>query len=272
MVILGWPALAHPVALQDSQHRSQLLPLSGEATGMSRLPRRHEFLFAPRDYLHDPAVLAMSLAARGAYSTLLFSLWEQPEPGVTPANRRSLAALARATMEEWVAVEVEVAAAFDTQSREGCWVQKRMVAEHRRQDAFYAQQSRAGKLGRDKQLMGLAQGSPSRPPAQSPGSPGSPGASGEAEEEARTGSKNGGGVSAACLGRLRVRFPSLDLPVIEAKMLAYHTRNPYKSLDLAMINWCKQAEKRGIDQLAANGFDPMAWAREEDAREAPRPD
>lgn len=54
-------------------------------------------------------------------------------------------------------------------------------------------------------------------------------------------------VTAACLGRLRARFPALDIEVIEAKMLAHHETHPYKSLDRALIGWCKIAEERGMD-------------------------
>jgi hypothetical protein len=64
-----------------------------------------------------------------------------------------------------------------------------------------------------------------------------------------------GGVTAACLARLRSRFPKLDLPVIEAKMLAEHTLHPFRSLDRAMVGWCKAAERRGIDLLAISDED-----------------
>lgn len=83
------------------------------------------------EYLNDPAVLNMSLKARGAYSTLLFSLWRQTEPGVAPVSETALATLARATPEEWAEVRDQVSTAF-TRNSSGAWVQKRMVTEFRR--------------------------------------------------------------------------------------------------------------------------------------------
>ncbi|MGQ0721006.1 MAG: hypothetical protein ACT4PE_05460 [Candidatus Eiseniibacteriota bacterium] len=112
-----------------------------------RMPRRHDFFFSPRDYLNDPAVLSMSLLARGAYSTLLFALWDLPEPGVAPASPRALMSLARATPEEWGQVEGEVKGAFDTLSREGCWVQRRMVREHARQVKYFEDAKKLGRAG-----------------------------------------------------------------------------------------------------------------------------
>ena len=134
-----------------------------------RKPRRHEFLFCPRDYLFDPAVVRMSLQARGAYSTLLFELWDQPEPGVVVSDHGVLAAMARATTDEWDLVKHQVQAAFDADSRPGFWVQKRMVAEHERQDEWVAEMRRRGHLGAEKRWHPL--GRAMAPPRQPHGTP-----------------------------------------------------------------------------------------------------
>jgi uncharacterized protein YdaU (DUF1376 family) len=91
------------------------------------------------------------------------------------------------------------------------------------------------------------------------------------QKEEEEPSKNGG-VTAACLARLRSRFPNLDLPVIEAKMLAAHAQHAYRSLDRAMVNWCKKAENEGWDAARTDArISPEEWARQEEAREAKRP-
>lgn len=154
---------------------------------MARRPRRHDFFFSPRDYLNDPCVLRMTLLERGAYSTLLFALWDQPEPGVAMADQCLLAGLARAAPDEWDMVEDAVSRCFDLDTRPGYWVQKRMVAEHKRQDAYYALKSRLGKSGAAKRWDGRAMAEPSLPQWQSdsasPASPALP-----AKEETKTSS------------------------------------------------------------------------------------
>ena len=37
--------------------------------------------------------------------------------------------------------------------------------------------------------------------------------------------------------------------------MAYHEQNPFKRLDVAMLNWCKKAEKNGWDQLPESESD-----------------
>lgn len=139
-----------------------------------RAPRQHDFFFSPRDYLNDPSVLAMGTLARGAYSTLLFALWDQPEPGISPGSDAVLCTLARTTTAEWLEVRDQVAAAFDLSARPGYWVQKRMVYEHGRQSSFHDLRSRLGKAGRDKQLSGRARAEPGVSPGASPATLASP--------------------------------------------------------------------------------------------------
>lgn len=121
-----------------------------------RKPRQNDFFFSPRDYLRDPAIVAMRcrLDARGAYSTMLLELWDQDEPGVAPDDDAVLAGLAWATPEEWAKVRALVARAFDTTSRPGFWVQKRMVREYRRQSEYHRERSNSGKRGSDKRWGG----------------------------------------------------------------------------------------------------------------------
>lgn len=71
-------------------------------------------------------------------------------------------------------------------------------------------------------------------------------AEGEADAEAKK-ERPTSGPSAACLSRCKTRFPNLDLLVIEAKMMAYHEKHPYRNIDMAMLNWCKKAESEGWD-------------------------
>lgn len=112
-----------------------------------RIPRRHELFFSPRDYLNDPAVLAMTTLARGIYSTLLFSAWDLDRPGVVPDNDNALASLARCTGQEWAESKAMVQAAFDTTSDPGWWVQRRMVREHKRQDRYFRVRKATGRQG-----------------------------------------------------------------------------------------------------------------------------
>lgn len=106
--------------------------------------RAPSFQFYPRDFVSDPAVMAMGLAAVGAYIRLLCAAWVQDEPGVLPADDRVLGRLAQATPAEWRKVRAEVAAAFDTESRPGLWVQRRMVAVRAEQVARFTRASAAG--------------------------------------------------------------------------------------------------------------------------------
>lgn len=114
---------------------------------MARKERARSFLFEPGRFKNDEAVRMMSLEARGAYAILFCELWDQPEPGVIPDDARLLASLARATPEEWARHAVAIAAAFDTTSLPGYWVQKGLVETARAQDRYKRGQSLLGKRG-----------------------------------------------------------------------------------------------------------------------------
>lgn len=99
----------------------------------------------PDDFENDPAVVAMSLAGCGAYMHLLNSAWNLPEPGVLPDDDTLLARWARATPKEWRRLRAEVERAFDTTSRPGYWLQKRMMAERYAQAERFRKASEAGR-------------------------------------------------------------------------------------------------------------------------------
>ena len=109
--------------------------------------RAPSFQLYPRDFVEDTAVMVMSLAALGAYARLFMRAWDQPEPGVLPGDDRRLAMMAQASPAEWRRVRAEVATAFDTESRPGCWVQKRMVAVRAEQVERFQRASEAGRRG-----------------------------------------------------------------------------------------------------------------------------
>lgn len=120
----------------------------------SRLPY---FRFYVWDYLNDPVVLCMDADAEGCYVQLLARAWDLPEPGVIPEGMVArLARLERITDElapdagieacpSWdgdghrrqLVVLDQLRAAFDTESRPGYWIQRRMVQEHSQTSATY---------------------------------------------------------------------------------------------------------------------------------------
>jgi uncharacterized protein YdaU (DUF1376 family) len=111
------------------------------------LPKRcRSFLFEPQAFLNDPAVLRMNGMERGAYATLLFSLWDMPEPGVVEDNDHVLSALSRMNG-EWDACRVAVSLAFDTTSRPGYWIQKRLKRTHDEQTLYAKNQVESGRRG-----------------------------------------------------------------------------------------------------------------------------
>ena len=129
-----------------------------------RAKRARAFLMEPATYLNDHAVLRMNTLERGAYSTLLFALWDLPEPGVVEDHPEVLRALSRTTPSEWDNVRVSVMAAFDTETRPGWWIQKRMVQDHHAQTLWVEAQKARGRMGgrpkRDNKLkpMGFDNG------------------------------------------------------------------------------------------------------------------
>jgi uncharacterized protein YdaU (DUF1376 family) len=92
------------------------------------LPKRcRSFLFEPSAFLNDPAVLRMTLQEVGAYSILLFTLWDMPKPGVIEDNDVVLARASRSGA-EWPSLRLGISRAFDTVSKPGFWVQKRLAS------------------------------------------------------------------------------------------------------------------------------------------------
>lgn len=109
--------------------------------------RAPSFQFYPRDFISDPAVMAMKLAERGAYITLICAAWNGDEPGVLPADDAILARLAQASPAEWRRLREGVSRAFDTESRPGSWVQRRMVQVREEQVERFIRASDAGRKG-----------------------------------------------------------------------------------------------------------------------------
>lgn len=102
------------------------------------------FQFYPHDFVADPAVRLMSPEARGGYIMLLCAAWWQPEPGVVPAEHAR--ALSEIPPDRWPAVEVEIARAFDTTSRPGFWIQRRMISERKAQLARHKNASKGARV------------------------------------------------------------------------------------------------------------------------------
>lgn len=201
--------------------------------------RCRSFDFNPSDFMNDTNVIVMGLESRGVYIGLLCAAWDMDHPGVLPAQDEALARLARCTPEEWHRSKHAVSRCFDTS--DGRWIQRRMVREHEAQTRRVKRRSTSGKLG--NQVRWHQQDKSHCDPIAIPSSllPSFPPKEKEKQERPTI------GPSSRCLARLKIRFPDLDLPVIEAKMLARHSVNPYKNLDRAMIDWCKIAESKGWD-------------------------
>ena len=108
--------------------------------------RAPSFQWYPDDFENDPAVVAMGLMACGAFTHLLNVAWNMTEPGVLEANDRLLARWAKATPGEWRRIRPEVERAFDTESRPGFWVQKRMVSERAQQVERYERAANGARM------------------------------------------------------------------------------------------------------------------------------
>lgn len=116
--------------------------------------RAPSFQFYPRDFISDPAVMAMTLAERGAYITLLCAAWESDEPGVLPGDDALLSRLTQVPPGQWRKVRDAVARAFDTTSRPGHWVQRRMVTVRAEQVERFARASDAGRIAAANRWQG----------------------------------------------------------------------------------------------------------------------
>jgi uncharacterized protein YdaU (DUF1376 family) len=132
--------------------------------GGVRNGRAREFLFEPARFKNDPAVMRMSVVGRGAYAILFCEGWDMAEPGVLPADDVLLAILARVDDETWVEIRDEVAAAYDTVTRPGFWVQRGTVETHRAQREWFEGRVEAGRMG------GIASGKQRRSTGSSTGS------------------------------------------------------------------------------------------------------
>jgi len=112
------------------------------------------FQFYPHDFAADPAVRLMSPEARGGYIMLLCAAWWQREPGVVPVE--FVQGLSELPPERWKELESQVARAFDTTSRPGFWVQRRMVAERKAQARRHENASKGARVTNDKRWGSVA--------------------------------------------------------------------------------------------------------------------
>ena len=114
---------------------------------MPRAPRASSFLFEPSRFRNDPAVLAMTPEARGAYAMLLCAAWEQHEPGViNPATDAVLAQLAMVTMRTWKRIRNQIVPAFEI-STSGKWRQRGLIESFRKQTEYVDSQRASGRKG-----------------------------------------------------------------------------------------------------------------------------
>lgn len=125
--------------------------------------RACEFLFEPARFKNDPAIMRMSLPARGAFAILFCEGWDMPEPGILPDDDTMLAVFARTDLESWLEVRNEVATAYDTLSRPGFWIQRGTVATYALQQQYFAQQAAHGRKGGLKRASRRAVAGPKRP-------------------------------------------------------------------------------------------------------------
>ena len=112
-----------------------------------RLPT---MLFNVNDWLTSKSVVRMTYEQRGMYLELLLFAWLDDEPGVLSADDETLAGILRIPVDEWACHSGPIGRAWDTVSRPGFWVQKRMVEEHARQVKFLERQRDLGARGAEK--------------------------------------------------------------------------------------------------------------------------
>lgn len=225
---------------------------------MSRNKRAASFLFEPTRFRTDPAVMAMSPAARGAYIILLCAGWDLPKPGVFPADDRLLAQLAMCTSGEWASVRQEVSAAFTVTDR--AWTQKGLLRTKAAQDRFVSRQSERGRAGANATNAKWLSGA-SAATALDAGSPQPTSVLGsrfsgsetlalpDSVLESNGSALSGVGVRSrfgdpGIFAELAARHPRVDLDLIAAKVL---DDGPCRNLRNKLRNWTRIADERGMD-------------------------
>jgi uncharacterized protein YdaU (DUF1376 family) len=101
------------------------------------------FQFYPRDFLMDGPVLAMSLAEKGAYITLLSVCWLE---GAIPDDASQLARILGVPVGEFRKVWPALAPCFQRRD-DGRLVNKRLEEERRKQAAYRERMSARGTQG-----------------------------------------------------------------------------------------------------------------------------
>lgn len=206
------------------------------------------FQFYPREWIIDTRHMTRDQRCR--YHDALCESWLAESYGI--ATEEQWREWMEYSPEDWASVRSVFAKRFKSLS--GKWVQSMMVdtraAQRRRRDraskgASVTNASRWGNVAERRISDRIAVAPASASASALEPSQGSFPSNGTKESRLPP-----PGVSAACLAKMKLRFPRVDLAVVEAKLLAYHAAHPYRSLDMAFVNWCKKAETGGIDLLA----------------------
>lgn len=103
------------------------------------------FQFYVRDFLTDRAVVLMTAEELGAYIRLLCHAWLSNEPGVLLEH--DCESMSGLEITRWSMCRAALARAFDTVSRPGYWVQKRLTATFKEMDRYRKQKQLAGLRG-----------------------------------------------------------------------------------------------------------------------------
>jgi uncharacterized protein YdaU (DUF1376 family) len=114
-----------------------------------------------RDFLGDKLVQAMEaepwphgFVAAWGYTRLWLRSWEEPEPGVLPDDDSIMAALSGIGLKRWPRYRELIKRCFDTTSRPGFWIQKRVVREREMQVKRRNSAVEFGRQGGRKSVQG----------------------------------------------------------------------------------------------------------------------
>ncbi len=128
-----------------------------------------------RDFLGDKHVRAMEqmpwphgFVAAWGYTRIWMGSWEEPEPGVLPDDDRVLSAMAGISPARWPRYREVISRCFDTTSRPGFWVQKRVVRERQFMVARRRIAEESGRKGGRKRVQNEKKQAVPKPPLTNP--------------------------------------------------------------------------------------------------------
>ena len=104
------------------------------------------FQFYPRDYLTDVNVAMMTLEEQGVYIRLLCYAWLSNKPGKISREPQAILAITGLDEEGWDRCKNNILRAFDC-SNPKYFIQKRLVAEYKKQQIYKNQCVKSGKKG-----------------------------------------------------------------------------------------------------------------------------